>query len=220
MKAKNGFVAGENCFVAAGATKHEMENLIISNRYTMFLGTGAVPPRHDQYRTASRNNPVFDSDSRGLGRFQCFPCNWRIDRVDSRGRPEALEKVIHDVAKSTPFDAGITGKAARYLIARRRNTAVSNDARFGKSAPTGNQSGRPIIERLMTGTELRVSSQADEDGEPAIICETQGAMTQQSSDPTHGHESVPQKLPQLVGYRDPNACPAAASHRPRRDGAR
>jgi hypothetical protein len=93
---------------------------------------------------------------------------------------------------------------------------VGNDARFGKQASTGNRSGRPIIERLMTGTELRVSSQAAEDGEPAIICETQGAMSQQGSDASHGHESMPQKLPQLVGCRDPKAC-SAAGHRPHRD---
>jgi hypothetical protein len=42
-------------------------------------------------------------------------------------------------------------------------------------------------------------------------------MSQQSNEAAHGYESVPQKLPQLVGSRDPNACPAA-SHRPRRNG--
>jgi hypothetical protein len=94
---------------------------------------------------------------------------------------------------------------------------VGNDARFGKQASTGKPSGRPIIERLMTGTELRVSSHAADDGEPAIICETQGAMSQQGSDATHGHESMPQKLPQLVGCRDPKAG-SAASKLPRRDG--
>ena len=94
--------------------------------------------------------------------------------------------------------------------------AVGNDARFAKDTANGTPSGRPIIERLTTGTELRVSSQAAANGEPTIICETQGAMSQQSNEAAHGHESVPQKLPQLVGSRDPNAGPAA-SHRPRRD---
>jgi hypothetical protein len=119
------------------------------------------------------------------------------------------------VAKSTPLDAQTARQAARLLIVR-RNTAVSNEARLGKQPSAAVPSGRPIIERLMTGTELRVSSHADEDGEPAIICETQGAMSQQSSDPTHGRESMPQKLPQLVGCRDPKAG-SAASNRPRRD---
>jgi hypothetical protein len=95
--------------------------------------------------------------------------------------------------------------------------AVGNDARFGKDTANRSPSGRPIIERLMTGTELRVSSQAAANGEPTVICETQGAMSQQSNEAAHGHESVPQKLPQLVGTRDPNAYPAA-SHRPRRSG--
>jgi hypothetical protein len=94
---------------------------------------------------------------------------------------------------------------------------VGNDARFGKHTPTGNQSGRPIIERLISGTELRVSNHADPNGEPTILCETQGAMSQQSSDAARGHESVPQKLLQLVGCRDPNVGPAS-SHRPRRNG--
>jgi hypothetical protein len=119
--------------------------------------------------------------------------------------------VNRNVAKSTRLNAHL-------LISRRRITAVGNDARFGKDNSAGTQSGRPIIERLTTGTELRVSDQADANGEPTIICETQGAMSQQSSDADHGHESVPQKLPQLVGYRDPKACPAS-SRRRRRSGA-
>jgi hypothetical protein len=41
------------------------------------------------------------------------------------------------------------------------------------------------------------------------------AMSQQSSDSGRGTESLPQKLVQLVGYRDPNAC-REAWVRPRR----
>jgi len=74
-------------------------------------------------------------------------------------------------------------------------------------------SHRPIIERLMTGTELRVSKQAAADGEPVIIRETQGTMSQQSG-AAHGYDSTPQQLVRLVGCRDPNA--AADWHRPRR----
>jgi len=33
-----------------------------------------------------------------------------------------------------------------------------------------------------------------------------GAMSQQSSDSGRGTQSLPQKLVQLVGHRDPNAC--------------
>ena len=94
--------------------------------------------------------------------------------------------------------------------------AVGNDARFRKDSRTAHQSGRPIIERLITGTELRVSEHAAADGEPTIICETQGAMSQQSTEAAHGHESVPQELLRLVGYRDPKACPAS-SRKPRRN---
>jgi hypothetical protein len=103
---------------------------------------------------------------------------------------------------------------------RRRIAAVVNDdTRVSNISPGGNESRRPIIERLISGTELRVSDQTAPNGEPAVICETQGAMSQQSSDAAHGHESVPQKLPQLVGYRDPNAC-SASWQRQRRNGTK
>jgi hypothetical protein len=94
------------------------------------------------------------------------------------------------------------------------DTRVSNDSSAG-----GNKSVRPDIRCLTSGTELRVSNRASPNGERAILCETQGAMSQQCSDAAHGHESVPQKLLQLVGYRDPNAC-AASWQRPRQNGTR
>jgi hypothetical protein len=129
-----------------------------------------------------------------------------------------------NVAKSTFLDVQTIHEPARYLISRTRiavvgkdNTRVNGDGPTGRKSPTGCESRRPIIERLMSGTELRVSSQAAPGGEPAILCETQGAMSQQSSDAAHGHESVPQKLLQLVGYRDPNTGPDSW-HRPRRNG--
>jgi hypothetical protein len=101
---------------------------------------------------------------------------------------------------------------------QKKDAVVGNDdTRVRSDHPTGNKSRRPIIERLTCGTELRLSNDAAPNGEPAILCETQGAMSLQSSDAAHGHESVPQKLLQLVGYRDPNAC-AASWHRPRRNG--
>jgi hypothetical protein len=95
---------------------------------------------------------------------------------------------------------------------------VGNDsAGVGNDTLTDSESRRPIIERLMSGTELRVSNRAAPNGEPTVICETQGAMSLQCSDAAHGHESVPQKLLQLVGYRDPNAGPNSW-HRPQRSG--
>jgi hypothetical protein len=36
----------------------------------------------------------------------------------------------------------------------------------------------------------------------------QGAMCEQSQECAPGNQSIPQKLVQLVGYRDPNARPA------------
>ena len=81
-------------------------------------------------------------------------------------------------------------------------------------AGSGKYSRRPVIERLMTGTELRLSDRPAADGEPAIIRQTQGAMSQQSSAAAHGYASMPQQLVHLVGCRDPKA--AADWHRPRR----
>jgi hypothetical protein len=96
------------------------------------------------------------------------------------------------------------------------NAAMSQeDARVGNDTSAGSESRRPIIERSMAGTEFRISNRADRNGEPAVICETQGAMSQQCSDAAHSNESVPQKLLQLVGYRDPNACPASSQDRNR-----
>jgi hypothetical protein len=121
------------------------------------------------------------------------------------------------------LDVQNIGAPARYPISRRRIALVGKDdtrvsgGLASSESPTGCESRRPIIERLMGGTELRVSSQAAADGEPTILCETQGAMSQQSSDAAHGHESVPQKLLHLVGYRDPNTGPDTW-HRPRRNG--
>ena len=47
------------------------------------------------------------------------------------------------------------------------------------------------------------SLRGDKAGHPCA----QRAMSQQGSDSGRGTESVPQKLVQLVGYRDPNARP-------------
>jgi hypothetical protein len=76
----------------------------------------------------------------------------------------------------------------------------NNSTTLGGHNPTG-----PIVERLMTGTELRLSRDADERGEPAVICETQGEMSQQGSEAAHGSYSTPQQFLRLVGCRDPNA---------------
>jgi hypothetical protein len=93
-----------------------------------------------------------------------------------------------------------------------------DDTTVCSGSPSGNESPQPIIEPSRNGTELRISHRAAPNGKPAKICETQGAMSQQSSEAAHGHESVPQKLLHLVGYRDPHACPASR-HRPHRSNS-
>jgi hypothetical protein len=129
-----------------------------------------------------------------------------------------LPKVNRNVAKSTSLGAQPVRKAACSLVPRRRIAAVVNDdTRVSTDSPTGNKSGRPNIKPLTSGTQVRASNRASPNRERATVCETQGAMSQQSNEAAHGHESVPQKLLQLVGYRDPNAC-AASWHRPRRNG--
>lgn len=57
--------------------------------------------------------------------------------------------------------------------------------RAGNTIPSGiSASGRPVVQNLRQ----------------AVKC--QGAMSQQGTG-AHGNESYPQKLVQLVGYRDP-----------------
>lgn len=74
----------------------------------------------------------------------------------------------------------------------------------GSKTPT-RESGQPIIERLASGfPDLRIDNQEGLKQEGARKC---GAMSEQSSDSGRGNEQVPQKLVQLVGYRDPNAGP-------------
>jgi hypothetical protein len=74
----------------------------------------------------------------------------------------------------------------------------------GSKTPT-RESGQPIVERLVSSggfTDLRLDDQGLSKRERARKC---GAMSEQSADSGRGNESVPQKLVQLVGYRDPNA---------------
>jgi hypothetical protein len=88
----------------------------------------------------------------------------------------------------------------------------NNETRAGSSSEVR----RPVIEGLTSGAERRMSPRTAPNGKRTVPCETQGAMSLQSSDAAHGHESTPQKLLQLVGYRDPHA--AYSWHRPRRNG--
>ena len=73
----------------------------------------------------------------------------------------------------------------------------------GSKTPS-RESGQPIIERLASSgfPDLRIDHQDGLKREGARKC---GAMSEQSSDSGRGNEQVPQKLVQLVGYRDPSA---------------
>jgi hypothetical protein len=68
----------------------------------------------------------------------------------------------------------------------------------GTKTPT-RRPGRPIVESL-AGTD---GSSGLRTGETRVCV----AMTQQSGEFGRGNQSAPQKLPQLVGCRDPNARP-------------
>ena len=75
----------------------------------------------------------------------------------------------------------------------------------GSITPT-REFGRPTLERLASSggfPELRIDGSPSK-RESARKC---GAMSEQSADSGRGNEQVPQKLVQLVGYRDPNARP-------------
>jgi len=82
---------------------------------------------------------------------------------------------------------------------------ANDDTPVGSHSPAAHQSEPPIIERLTTGTELRLSRHADLSGKPAILCETQGAMSLQKSEAAHGRDSTPQQFLRLVGCCDPKA---------------
>jgi hypothetical protein len=92
----------------------------------------------------------------------------------------------------------------------------NNETRIDSDSSSGSEVRRPVIEGLISGAERRMSPRTAPNGKRTVLCETQGAMSLQSSDAAHGHESTPQKLLQLVGYRDPHA--AYSWHRPRRNG--
>jgi hypothetical protein len=141
-----------------------------------------------------------------------------VGQIQKPIRLRLLTKVNGSVAKSTSLDSHAVHEAVGYPKLRRRIAVLGHDDTSVISAsPIGSESRQPTIERLRSGAELHVSNRAAADGNPAITCNTQGAMSLQSSDAAHGHESVPQKLLHLVGYRDPHACPAAR-HPPRRSG--
>jgi hypothetical protein len=68
-------------------------------------------------------------------------------------------------------------------------------------------SGRPTVERLTSSgglPELRIDHQNSLKREGLRKC---GAMSEQSADSGRGNEQVPQRLVQLVGYRDPSVRP-------------
>ncbi len=82
----------------------------------------------------------------------------------------------------------------------------SGNIDVGSKTPT-RESGQPIVEPFASGggfPELRIDHQDPRRREGVRKC---GAMSEQSADSGRGNEQVPQKLVQLVGYRDPNARP-------------
>lgn len=77
---------------------------------------------------------------------------------------------------------------------------------IGTKNPT-RESGQPIVERLANSggfPDLRIDHQGPSKRDAARKC---GAMSEQSAASGRGNDQVPQKLVQLVGYRDPNAPP-------------
>ena len=76
----------------------------------------------------------------------------------------------------------------------------------GSKTPT-RESGHPTLERLASSggfPGLRIDHESPLKREVLRKC---GAMSEQSADSGRGNEQVPQKLVQLVGYRDPSARP-------------
>lgn len=79
----------------------------------------------------------------------------------------------------------------------------SGNLGIGTKNPT-RESGQPIFERLASSggfPDLRMDHQGPSKTEGPRKC---GAMSEQSAASGRGNEQVPQKLVQLVGYRDPS----------------
>ena len=75
---------------------------------------------------------------------------------------------------------------------------------LGSKTPAG-ESVRPTVEHQADSSglpDLRMDPQNPLKREVLRKC---GAMSEQSADSGRGNEQVPQKLVQLVGYRDPGA---------------
>jgi hypothetical protein len=74
----------------------------------------------------------------------------------------------------------------------------------GEKSPTGN-AGQPIVKALVvTDGPRKLRIERANSPKTKRIC---GAMSQQRGDAGRGNESAPQKLVQLVGYRDPKPRP-------------
>jgi hypothetical protein len=57
-----------------------------------------------------------------------------------------------------------------------------------------------------SGSRVMHQQMRDQSALKSRIAGAHGAMSQQSSDSARGTQSTPQKLVQLVGYRDPKSC--------------
>jgi hypothetical protein len=113
-------------------------------------------------------------------------------------------------ADLTRVHATFLSSCALSHISRRRIAVVGNGNIDVGSKTATRLTGQPIVERLADSgfPDLRIDSQNPLQKplkrSRAGKC---GAMSEQSADSGRGNDSVPQKLVQLVGYRDPNAGP-------------
>jgi hypothetical protein len=132
----------------------------------------------------------------------------RLSQLFCGNSPARRETVNQTVAAaaSTRVHATFLSSCALSHTSRTRIAVVgSGNIDVGSKNPT-RLTGQPMVERFADSgfPELRIDRQGSATRAAARKC---GAMSEQSADSGRGNEQVPQKLLQLVGYRDPNARP-------------
>lgn len=83
---------------------------------------------------------------------------------------------------------------------------ANGNIRVGNDTPA-DASGWQVIEQLASrsGAQSQLGRQSALKGAGTEHCDAQGAMSEQNFDCAPGNQSFPQKLVQLVGYRDPRS---------------
>jgi hypothetical protein len=186
-KTENGFVGDENCFIGTSQRNNPGRKFNVFNVTVFWNAAGSqqkqIPSKAVRLSQLFCGNRPHEAGNGEPDRSRC-----RLNRVH----------------------ATFLSSCALSHTSRRRIAVVGNGNIDVGSKTATRLTGQPIVERLADSRfpDLRIDSQNPSQNplqrNRAGKC---GAMSEQSADSGRGNESVPQKLVQLVGYRDPNAGP-------------